>query len=372
MKIERVTPFLVDRCLLVRVYTDEGIVGTGEAGLWAHHKMVYEAIGELADYYVGKDPTRIEHHYQVVSRDTHFAGAILSAALSAIDIALWDILGKSLGQPVYQLLGGKCRDKVRVFANVVGSTLEARAESARKQVEQGYTSLRTTPMLPGFEKQTPTKVISDAVEIVRAIREAVGYDEVDLGLEIHRNLRPEQAIVLAGELAPYRILYYEDPVPPESVEAMAYVARQIHLPIATGERFYSLYQFRELLDTKLISLVRFDLSLAGGFTQCKKIAALAEASFVGAFPHLMGSPVNVAAYVQLDAAIPNYCLQESNPTADLLNEILEEPLRREGGYVVVPDRPGIGVEVREDRLAKFPYRPHRITGSFHADGSVAH
>ncbi len=121
MKIERIKPFLVDRCLLVRVYTDAGIVGTGEAGLWAHHKMVYEAIDELSEYYVGKDASRIEHHYQVVSRNTHFQGAVLSAAMSAIDIALWDILGKSVGKPVYQLLGGKCRDKVKVFANVGGA-----------------------------------------------------------------------------------------------------------------------------------------------------------------------------------------------------------------------------------------------------------
>ena len=155
MKIERIMPFLVDRCLLVRVYTDEGIVGTGEAGLWAHHKMVYEAINELAEYYVGKDPARIEHHYQVVSRDTHFMGAVLSAAMSAIDIALWDILGKSVGKPVYQLLGGKCRDKIRVFANVDGRHARgARPRARAEQVEQGYTSLRTIPFLPGFERKT--------------------------------------------------------------------------------------------------------------------------------------------------------------------------------------------------------------------------
>ena len=135
MKIEKITPFLVDRFLLVRVYTDEGIVGNGEAGLWAHHKLVHEAILELSDYYIGKDPTRIEHHYQVVSRNTHFMGAVLSAAMSALDVAMWDILGKSVGLPVYQLLGGKCRDKVKVFANVNGNTLTERAESASQNVE---------------------------------------------------------------------------------------------------------------------------------------------------------------------------------------------------------------------------------------------
>jgi len=372
MKIESIKPFLVGRCLLVRVYTDEGVVGNGEAGLWAHHRLVYEAIQELGDYYVGKDPTRMEHHYQVVSRNTHFMGSVLSAAMSALDIAMWDILGKSVNRPVYQLLGGKCRNKVKVFADISGNTLDQRAESAVRNVERGFTSLRTTPFFPGWTEQSSTKMIKTAIEIVQTIREAVG-DEVDLGLELHRNLTPDEAIVLAGELAPYRILYYEDPLAPQSIEALDYVARHIDIPIATGERFYSMYQFKELNDKKIVSLIRPDLSLVGGFTQCKKIAALAEASFVGVFPHLMGSPVNIAAFVQFDASIPNYVLQESNHIDEHpLNEIIDQPLVLEQGYVIVPDRPGIGVEIREDRLAKFPYQPQTISGDFRADGSVAH
>jgi len=372
MKIERIRPFLVGRCLLVRVYTDEGIVGTGEAGLWAHHKLVYEAIQELSDYYVGEDPTRMEHHYQVVSRSTHFEGAILGAAMSALDIAMWDILGKSLGRPVYQLLGGKCRDKVRVFANVYGDTLDRYAESAVGAVEKGFTSLRTTPFFPGWPDQNSTQVIKTAVEIVRTIREAVG-DEVDLGLEIHRNMTTDEAIILAGELAPYRILYYEDPLAPQSIDALEYVARHVDIPIATGERFYSMYRFKELIDSKTVSLIRPDLSLAGGFTQCKKIAALAEAAFVGIFPHLMGSPVNTSAFVQFDASIPNFVLHENNNIDDHpLNEVIDHALVLEQGYLIVPDRPGIGVEVREEELDRFPYEPGRIIGSFRADGSVAH
>ena len=371
MKIEKITPFLVDSFLLVRVYTDEGIIGNGEAGLWAHHKLVHEAILELRDYYVGQDPTRIEHHYQVVSRDTHFMGAVLSAALSALDIAMWDILGQSVNLPVHRLLGGSCRDKIKVFANVTGDTLPERAESAIKQVEQGYLSLRTTPFLPGWEQETPTRAIGTAVEIVRTIREAVGY-EIDLGLEIHRNLTPTEAVILAGELAPFRILYYEDPLAPQSVEALDYVARHVNIPIATGERFYNIQQFKELIDTKTVSLIRPDVSLAGGFTQCKKIAALAEAAFVGIFPHLMGSPVNIAAFVQFDASIPNFVLHESHTKADAFNEIVDQPLTREGGYILVPDRPGIGLEINEAKLGKFPYKRRRISGNFHADGSVAH
>ncbi|MCH8294447.1 mandelate racemase/muconate lactonizing enzyme family protein [Candidatus Poribacteria bacterium] len=371
MKIEKITPFLVDRFLLVRVYTDEGIVGNGEAGLWAHHKLVYEAILELSDYYIGKDPTRIEHHYQVVSRNTHFMGSILSAAMSALDVAMWDILGKSVGLPVYQLLGGKCRDKVKVFANVNGNTLTERAESASRNVEDGFISLRTSPFFSGWEKQTSTKIITSAIEIVKAIREAIGY-EIDLGLEIHRNLTTDEAIILARELAPFRILYYEDPLAPQSIEALDYIAQHIDIPIATGERFYNAYQFKELIDSKTVSLIRPDISLAGGITQCKKIAALAETSFVGIFPHLMGSPVNLAAFVQLDAAIPNYVLMESHTGADAFNEIVDGAVEREKGYVIVPDRPGIGLEINEEKLGKFPYKPTKITGSFRADGAVAH
>jgi galactonate dehydratase len=371
MKITKITPFLVDRFLLVRVYTDEGITGNGEAGLWAHHPTVYAAIEELSDYYVGKDPRRIEHHFQTVARDTHFMGAVLSAAMSAIDVALWDILGKSVGLPVYQLLGGKCRDKVKVFANVSGKSPTERAESARREVEAGYLSLRTLPFLPGFEQKTPSQVIGDAVALVAAIRQAVG-DGIDLGLEIHRNLRPEEAITLAHELAPFRILYYEDPLAPESNEALEYVARHIHLPIATGERFYNIYQFKDLIDRKIVSLIRPDPSLAGGYTQVKKIAAIAEAAFVGVFPHLMGSPVNIAAFVQLDAAIPNFVLHEALPYADAFNEIVTHPPERDGGYIRVPDRPGIGLEIDERKLAKFPYQAKRITGHFAVDGAVAH
>jgi galactonate dehydratase len=370
-RITRITPFLVDRCLLVRVYTDSGIVGTGEAGLWAHHKLVYEAINQLSEYYVGKDATLIEHHFQVLSRDTHFQGAVLSAAMSAVDIALWDILGKSLGKPVYQLLGGRVRDRVKGFAVVSGSTLDEMANSATRSVDRGYTSLRVIPFFNGFERLPSTTVISQALDIVRVIREAIGFD-IDLGVEIHRNLTKAEVVQFGNLVAPHRLLYIEDPLAPESTDSLRYVAAHVDVPLAAGERSYNLYQFKDIVDTGAVALIRPDLSLAGGFTQVKKIAALAESAFIGIFPHLMGSPLNMAAFVQLDAAIPNYFLQESHTSADFLNEILDEPLQRDGGYVVVPDRPGIGVDLLEDKLSKFPYRPYTPTGWFREDGSVAH
>ena len=310
MKITRIKSFLAGRCLLVRVYTDRDLVGNGEAGLWAHHPVVAAAIEELGEYFVGRDPRRIEHHFQAVSRSAHFTGSVLSAALSAIDIALWDILGKESGLPVYQLLGGKCRDRVPVFGGIGGSSLEEVGESTRQAVASGYTTLRLGPFFPGFEQRTSAEVIDDAVAMVAAAREAAG-DRVDLGVEIHRNLRPDEAITLAAELRPFRLKFYEDPLVPESEEALEYVAAHVDIPLAVGERSYSLFQFRELIDRNVASFIRADLSLAGGFTQVKKIAAIAESSLVQLFPHLMGSPVNGAAFAHLAAAVPNYAFMES-------------------------------------------------------------
>src|SRR5207249_7966769 len=172
----------------------------------------------------------------------------------------------------------------------------------------------------------------------RVIREAVGTD-IDLGVEIHRNLTRAEVVQFGNAVAPYRLLYIEDPLAPEDTGSLRYVAAHVNVPLAAGERAFNLYQFKEIVDTGAVALIRPDLSLAGGFTQVKKIAALGESAFIGIFPHLMGSPVNMAAFVQLDAAIPNYFLQEAYPAADRLNDILEKPLQRDGGYVVVPDGP---------------------------------
>ena len=371
MKISEIRSFCVDRYLLVRVYTDQGLIGNGEAGLWAHHGMVKVAIDELAEYFKGKNPLRIEHHYQVVSRQTHFAGAVINAALSAIDVALWDIMGKSSGMPVYQLLGGKTRDKIRVFENISGNTEDCRAEDAKKHVERGYTSLRMTPFFEGFEDKCASQIIDEAVRMVAVVREAIGY-QIDLGLEIHRNLRIEEAITLARELEPFRILYYEDPLAPESVEALKIMTPNVRLPIATGERLYSLQQFKELIDGRLVSLIRPDLSLAGGFTQAKKIASVAEAAFVGVFPHLMGSAVNNSAFAHFAAVLPNYTHMESNLLPSYLDQIVDEQMPIEKGYRILTDRPGIGIEINEEVLGDFPQQKVKISGHFHADGSVAH
>ena len=372
MRITAVKPILVDQFLLVRVMTDAGVVGNGEAGLWASHEVVARAIEDLAEYFVGQDPALIEYHHQAVSRASHFMGAVLSAALSAIDVALWDIAGKVAGVPVHRLLGGRCRDRIKVFENVGGDSVAERADHARQLVEQGFVSLRTQPFFAGWEAQDRSiKVIATAVEIVGAIREAIG-EGADLGVEIHRNLTPAEAITLARELAPLRLAYYEDPLPPQSEDALEYVARHVDLPLAAGERSYSLYQFAELIDRRIVAFVRADLSLAGGITQAKKIAALAEAHFVQYFPHLMGSSVNTMAFAQLDAAIPNYFVQEANVPQGAALEILDAVPQVVEGYLEIPQRPGIGIEIDEAAAARFPFQPRRASAALHADGSVRH
>jgi galactonate dehydratase len=371
LKITEIKPILTDRYLLVRVYTDAGIIGNGESGLWAHHRSVAALIGELSDYYVGKDPRQIEHHYQTVSRNYHFMGAVISSALSAIDIALWDILGKSVDLPVYQLLGGKCRDKVRVFNNVVGNTLQERADSAHQSVGDGFTSLRTSPFFVDFENRTSSQVLTEAIDIVGAIRDAIGFG-VDLGVEIHRNLQPDEAITLARALEPFRLKYFEDPLAPESDAAHAYIAQHIDVPMALGERSFLVTQFKQLIDRQLAAFIRPDLSLVGGFTQMKKIAAIAEPAMIQLFPHLMGSPVNNAAFAHLAAAIPNYYVTEVNAHSPQQLALVDQPMQTTDGYRHFTDRPGISVEIDEDACAKLAFIERPIEGSFAADGSVAH
>ena len=371
MKITQIRPILVDRYLLVRVYTDTEHVGNGECGLWSHQRTCAEAVRELAEYFVGQDPRRIEHHYQTVSRNTHFMGAVLQAALSGIDVALWDILGKSVGLPVYQLLGGRCRDRVRVFDNVGGATNEARVASARASVAGGFTSLRTSPFFDGFEQRSSTQVLSEAIDLIAALRDGIGYG-VDLGVEIHRNLQPDEAITLARALEPFRLKYFEDPLAPQSESALSYIADHIDIPMALGERSYLLTQFDELLDRQIAAFLRPDLSLAGGFTQVKKIAALAEPAFVQLFPHLMGSPVNNAAFAHLAAAIPNYYVTEVNDHTETELALVDGAFATTAGYREIPDRPGIGVEIDEAACAALPPVARPIVATFQPDGSVAH
>lgn len=387
MKITDIRALLLDRYLFVEVSTDAGIKGLGESGAWAYLEASASAVEIFKRYLIGQDPLRIEHHWQYLYRWTHFRGAALMGALSAIDIALWDIAGKHFGVPAYQLLGGRTRDKARAYYHVVGDTTEGMVEACREAKRQGYTAVgHLSPFLdeprdkPYYE--THVGMIEAAVDRVRQYREAVG-SEVDLCLEIHRRLTPAQAVALARAVEPYRPFFIEDPTLPDNLDAMAEIAAKIHVPIATGERLHTIQEFEMLLARNAVQYVRPDVCLCGGITHAKKIAALAEARYVGVVPHNPLSPVSTAACVQLAACIPNFALQEYplvEGTARAAHVplgveavaagLVKTTLKVEEGFIVVPDAPGIGVELAEDAEQRFPFRPRPLKTRLHRDGSV--
>ena len=378
MKITSVEPYPVDRYLFVKVHTDAGITGIGEAGSWGHLEAAEAALTQkFAPYLVGKDPLLIEHHWQNMYRSSHFRGAAIMAALSAVDIALWDIAGKHFGVPVYQLLGGKVRDKARVYYHVFGNTRETLVKGIKDAKEQGFTAVgHLTPFLDEdrgepYYKSHVNKM-RDAIDAVRLYREAAG-DDMDLCIEIHRRLTPAEAIVLANGIEEFHPYFYEDPILPENYDAMEQVAKHISIPIATGERFQTMHEFAMLLSRGAVQYVRPDVCLAGGITHTKKIAALAEANYVGVVPHNPLGPVSTAACLQIAACIPNFALQEY-PIGEHefpKNVIVKEPIAVEEGFLIIPDAPGIGIEIAEDAQEKAPPRTYgQINVRLHKDGSV--
>ena len=376
MKITEVRTVFVDRFLFVQVETDSGITGLGESGAWGFLEASAGAVETFKRYLIGQDPLRIEHHWQYLYRWTHFRGAAIMGALSAVDIALWDIAGKHFGVPVYQLLGGKTRDKARVYYHVFGETAEELIDGCVAAKKRGFTAVgHLTPFLdeprerPYF--RTHAQKMGEAIDTVRRYREALG-DEVDLCIEIHRRLTPAEAIVLGRGIEPFHPYFYEDPVRPDNFDEMAEVSRHIDIPIATGERIHTLEEFEMLLARNAVRYVRPDVCLAGGITQSKKIAAVAEAHGALVVPHNPLSPVSTAACIQIAACIPNFALQEyplgeGEPPK---SEIVKKTLELSNGFLVVPDAPGIGIELREDAAERYPYKPREVVTRLHADGSV--
>jgi galactonate dehydratase len=382
MKITKVEPLLIDRFCLVRIETDAGITGIGEAGAWGQLEATATAITKYAEYLVGKDPRPIEHHWNVMLRANHFTGSAITGAVSAIDIALWDIKGKFHNVPVYELLGGKMRHKARIYGHVKGRTIDSLLSEARRLKEEGFTALGHLNPLLDEGTETPyykshAEKIGVAIDNVRRLREAVG-PSVDLCIEIHRRLTPPEAIALGRGIEQYLPMFLEDPLRPNSFDAMALVAEHIDIPIATGERFTSLYQFQTLLTRNAVQYLRPDVCLCGGITGTKKIAALAEAHDAWIVPHNPLSPVSTAACLQIAACIPNFAIQEypsRTPELDghkglLGNDIATGLSPQVDGFIAIPDAPGIGLSLVDDVERRFPTKPRPIRMRTHADGSV--
>jgi galactonate dehydratase len=344
----------------IQIFTDEGLVGLGEATIRSREHAVQGAVEDMSRALIGQDPLTIQAHWQTLYRDFHKrGGVILMAAISGIEIALWDILGQSLGVPIYQLLGGKVRERIPVynngwFENLSG--LEALARAAQDAVTASYTALKWNPFHGADGRLSPQQLRQTVAE-VQAIRSAAGPD-VELMLEAHGLFDPPGALRVAAELAPFRPFWLEEPVPPEDESALAYVRQHSPIPIASGERLYGKYEFSRLIEARAVDFVQPDITYAGGLFECRMIAMLAEARYVGFAPHNAGSPVSTAAALHLAACTPNFTILEL-PTNDvpwregLVTPPIESPQQ---GTLPIPVRPGLGVTLDEAVAAAHPYQ----------------
>jgi galactonate dehydratase len=383
MKITEIESIHAGQFLFVRIKTDAGIHGIGEGGVWGHIEAAKVAIDKFATYLVGKDPFPIEHHWNVMHRFSYFQGHAINAAISAIDIALWDIKGKALGVPIYELLGGAVRDKARVYGHVYEKSIDGILESLQRQKDRGFTAVgHINPFLDEGEDQVYfephiTKM-RKAIDNVRRMREAAG-DDMDLCIEIHRRLTPAEAIVLAQGIEEYHPMFIEDPMRYEDADSMARIADRIRIPIATGERFTTIYEFQALLQRNAVEYARVDVCLCGGITGSKKVAALAEANNVMVVPHNPLSPVGLTACLQVAASIPNFAIQEystgfeSNVFTTTQNhlgfDVVDEAPQAIDGFVRIPDRPGLGIDLIDDPASVRPPISKPVLMRMHRDGS---
>lgn len=382
MKIRAIETLRADRFMYVKVMTDEGITGIGElhpaSGTGGTPFLPLAGVQYCAEYLVGQDPLPIERHWQHLFRRCLFrGGADVMAAIGALDMALWDIKGKALGKPVYELLGGPTREKMRLYTHLRGSVPQALADHAAACVAAGFTAVRLYPFGDfsatgrDLASLSYTAMLRNAEERVAAVRAAVGPD-VDVMIDVVNRLTPAEAIAVGRVLEPYRLFFFEDPIEPENLAIWGDVAAKLPMPVAMGERLYTIYQFQELLNQKGAAFVRPDPSLAGGITNLKKIAALAEANYVSVAPHNPLSGVLTAACVQVDAAIHNFAVQEypgdeyERPKRDLV----KAPLPREGGYLLLPTTPGLGIELNEEAFKHYPPVPYERPPLIAPDGSL--
>ena len=370
--IAKVESLLVAGGQYVRITTEEGLVGLGQTACWGFPSAVDQLVRLFERYLVGQDPMRIEHHWQYLYRMAPFRGSVLSGAVSAVDIALWDLKGQKLGVPIWELLGGRCRDKVRLHLLMGGGSAEEIAANARAAAEEGFTAIKFDPLVEGYADQALDELIDGAVERVAAARAAIGR-EVDLIVELHRKLTPLQAVPLCEALARFQPLFIEDPIQIDSIQSQAEIARRVSAAIANGERMHSIWEFRELLVGGGSQYVRPDVGLAGGLTHCKKIAAVAESFHAAVVTHNFLGPVLTAASVHLDVSIPNFVVQEySRFDEGPMATAFPGTLRRQGGYLPVPEAPGLGVRIDEAKAADLGRPMTDPRGApLREDGSVA-
>jgi galactonate dehydratase len=377
MKIVRVEQFFPRvRTRLVKITTDSGLIGWGETTLEGKPKSTTAAVEEIADYLIGKDPLRIEHHWQHIYRSAFFRGGpVLLSALSGTDQALWDISGKHYGVPVYQLLGGATRHRVRVYAHWgIADLSDAGLEQARERLERlrasGYTAFKSGPG-GAWRGHEPPAVIDAFVRRAYLMREWVG-PEVELAFDFHGKMTPALAIEICHELKGMRPMFVEEPVPQENVTALRQVTERASVPIATGERLLTRWGFREVCEQQAVAYLQPDVSHVGGITELKKVANLAEIYYMHLAPHCAIGPIALAAALQVDAVIPNFLIQEQID-ASLGDGLLREAWLVRDGYIDLPTRPGLGFEVDTHEAEQNREYKEELGGEFYdpADGSIA-
>jgi len=373
VRIESVEALPAGSDCYVRITTDSGLSGVGEGTFFAWPSATAEIVRAFAPALIGGDPFDVEAHWLALYRAFCMRGMAVTSALSAVDQALWDIRGKYFEVPVWQLLGGRVRRAVRAMRVIDAGAPEDLAEASLTAVRDGFSALKILVFRPGDHGLGQARRIENMVAGFAAVREAVGWD-VDVAVELHRNLSPGDAVLFCDEIARLRPLFVEDPIPPDSVMRFAEVAARTRVPLAAGERNTTIWEFAEYSAASGLAYVRPDIGVAGGITHVRKICAIAEAHHQGVCPHAVPSgPVAVAACVQLAMATPNWEVQEHVPQdgprwTDLVDEVV--PLRE--GYLWPPDRPGLGIDLRDAGLARHPPRAADLTDvPRRADGSVA-
>ena len=358
MKITAVKPFAVwggfKNYLFVKVETDEGISGVGEAGLSWREMAVAEGVKHLESQLIGQDPLRIEHLWQRMFRGGFFpAGRVLCAAISAIDIALWDIQGKALGVPVYQLLGGRVRDRVICYPHSGGATPEELGENARRLREEGWKFIRFSVPSAG-EILEPRQAIRETIRLCEGVKAAVG-DDLEICLDLHTRLDPMDAIPLCREMERFNPYFLEDPIRSENPASFHQLRRHIHAPIAAGEQFATKWEFRELVEEELINYARIDVCIVGGLTEARKIANWCETHYINIAPHNPLGPVSTAACLHLCLATSNFGVQELpvRPGTQM-TDVVPVQVEFENGYLLPSDKPGLGIEFDEDAARALP------------------
>ncbi len=364
LKITKLETFLVKpRWLFLKIHTNAGIVGLGEPITEGRAATCAAAVKEVEPYLIGKDPRRVAHHWQAIYRHAFYRGGpILTSVLSGIDQALWDIKGKALGVPVYELLGGPTRDRVRVYQSV------STPGNIKTAMARGFTAFKTGPAKkrPARYIETPAAV-QYAVERFAELRQAAGND-VDIAIDFHGAISPALAKLLIHGLEPYQPMFIEEPCQAQNHDVMAEIARGTHLPIATGERVFTKWGFREVLEKRAATVLQPDLCHAGGITECRLIAGMAEAYYAAIAPHNPLGPISLAAGVQLAASIPNFLCQEQ---ASLGVGYLKTPFNVRDGYLDLPTGPGLGIELDENAMAdKIGHDWHNPEAYDAGDGSV--